>query len=36
MKEKKSTKTFAEVDKAFFNLLKAHTDDTYFLEVLYY
>lgn len=36
MKEKKSTKMFAEVDKEFYKLLKTHADDTYFLEVLYY
>lgn len=36
MKKKKSIKTFAEVDNAFFKLLKAHAEDKYFLEVLYY
>ena len=36
MKEKKSTKTFVEVDNSFVKQLKVHADDTYFLEILYY
>lgn len=36
MKEKKSTKMYAETGSKFLKLLKANVDDSYFLEVIYY
>ena len=36
MKEKRSTKTYAENGSKFLKLLKANADDSYFLEVIYY
>lgn len=36
MKEKRSTKTYAETGSKFLKLLKANADDSYFLEVIYY